>query len=123
MKNNFNLIKNPTFDNYFELANFYKKNDFFKEAVKYYSLALENIDENHDLVPKILDRRGTSYERIGEWDKAEKDLTESLRILPDQPYVLNYLAYSWIEKKINIDKALEMLKKAMLLKKNDVLKI
>ena len=82
-------------------------------------MTLKNLKEDHFLIPKILDRRGTSYERIGEWDKAEKDLTESLRILPDQPYVLNYLAYSWIEKKINIDKALEMLKKAMLLKKND----
>jgi lipoprotein NlpI len=54
------------------------------------------------LIPKILDRRGTSYERIGDWDNAEKDLTESLAILPDQPYVLNYLAYSWTEKKTNL---------------------
>jgi len=46
-------------------------------------------------------------------------LKQSLKILPEQPYVLNYLAYSWIEKKINIDKALKMLKKATELKKND----
>ena len=56
---------------------------------------------------------------LGEWDKAEEDLTESLRILPDQPHVLNYLAYSWIDKGININKALEMLKKAVTLRKND----
>ena len=43
----------------------------------------------------------------------------SLDISPDQAYVLNYLAYSWIEKKINIDKALKMLIKASELRKND----
>ena len=52
-------------------------------------------------------------------DKAEKDLAHSLRILPEQPHVLNYLAYSWIEKRINIEKGLEMLKRATELKKND----
>tara|TARA_Y100000590_G_scaffold419091_1_gene520532 strand:+ start:701 stop:2401 length:1701 start_codon:yes stop_codon:yes gene_type:complete len=115
----FKKIKNPNFEHYYDLANFYKDNEFYKESIEYYSLALKNIKKNHSLVPKILDRRGTSYERIGEWDKAEKDLNESLKILPDQPYVLNYLAYSWIEKKINIDEALEMLTKAMKLKEND----
>ena len=54
-------------------------------------------------------RRGTCYERLNIWDKAEIDLTESLAILPNQPFVLNYLAYSWTEKKINIKAALEML--------------
>tara|TARA_Y100000590_G_scaffold397066_1_gene478330 strand:+ start:1651 stop:3372 length:1722 start_codon:yes stop_codon:yes gene_type:complete len=119
LKNNFDLIKKPSFEKYYELANFYKKYDFFKEAVKYYSFALENIDENHDLIPKILDRRGTSYERMGDWDNAEVDLLKSLEILPDQPYVLNYLAYSWTEKEIHIDRAVEMLNEAMKLQVND----
>ena len=112
-------LKNPDFEKYFEIANFYKENERFEKSIEYYSLALKKINNNHHLVPKILDRRGTSYERIGEWDKAEKDLEESLRILPDQPHVLNYLAYSWVEKRINLDKSLEMLKKANNLKKND----
>ena len=99
--------------------NFYKDNEYYKKSIKYYSLTLKKIKEDHYLFPKILDRRGTSYERIGDWNKAEKDLTESLRILPDQPYVLNYLAYSWIEKRINIDKALVMLKRATILSEND----
>ena len=119
LENEFNLLKKHNFEHYYELANFYKDNEYFKESIKYYSLALQNIKQNHDLVPKILDRRGTSYERLGEWIKAEKDLTESLKISPDQPYVLNYLAYSWIEKGVNLDKALEMLKRATDLRKND----
>tara|TARA_B100001123_G_scaffold279829_1_gene311724 strand:+ start:1603 stop:3321 length:1719 start_codon:yes stop_codon:yes gene_type:complete len=119
LKKDFNSIKNPSFFHYYELANFYKDNEYFKDSIKYYSLALKNINLDHHLVPKILDRRGTSYERIGEWEKAEKDLTNSLEILPDEPYVLNYLAYSWIEKRINLEKSLEMLKRATNLKKND----
>ena len=46
------------------------------------------------------------------WEEAEKDLKKSLKIIPDQPFVLNYLAYSWLERKINISEAMEMLKKA-----------
>ena len=46
-------------------------------------------------------------------------MIESLKILPDQAHVLNYLAYSWIDKGINLDKGLEMLKKAIEIRKND----
>ena len=119
LEKEFNLLSDPNFEHYYELANFYKDNEYYEESIKYYFLVLKNIKTDHYLVPQILDRRGTSYERIGDWEKAEKDLKESLRIEPDQPHVLNYLAYSWIEKGINIDKALEMLKRATKLKKND----
>ena len=115
----FRKIKNPNFEHYYELANFFKDNKNYKKSVKYYSLALENIEKEHPLIPKILERRGTSFERLGKWDEAEEDLLESLKILPDQPYVLNYLAYTWVEKKINIEKSLDMLLKANNLRKND----
>ena len=119
LKKEFNLISNPNFEHYFELANFYKDNDYYKESIKYYSLALNKISSDHILVPKILDRRGTSYERLGDWDNAEKDLLKSLEILPDQAHVLNYLAYSWVDKGINLDKGLKMLKKANEMRKGD----
>ncbi len=115
----FNSLKKPNYEKYYDLANFYKDNEYFKKSIKYYSLTLKKIKNNHSLIPKILDRRGTSYERVGDWNKAEKDLKKSLELVPDDPYVLNYLAYSWIEKKINIDQALKMLKRATELKKND----
>jgi len=119
LKKDFNSLSDPNFEHYYELANFYKDNEYYKESIKYYSLALETIKKDHFLVPKILDRRGTSFERLGDWDNAEKDLIESLKILPDQAHVINYLAYSWIDKGINLDKGLEMLKKAVELKEND----
>ena len=119
LQKEFNLLSNPNFEHYYELANFYKDNEYYEKSIKYYSLTLKNIKEDHFLIPKILDRRGTSYERLDDWKNAEKDLTESLRILSDQAHVLNYLAYSWIDKGINLDKGLEMLKKASELKKGD----
>ena len=101
------------------MANFYKDNEYYKESIKYYTLVLKEIKKDHFLVPKILDRRGTSFERLGDWKNAESDLIESLEILPDQAHVLNYLAYTWIDKGINLDRGLEMLKKAVKLREND----
>ena len=71
------------------------------------------------MYPEATDGRGVAYERIGEWDKAEKDLLESLNADPNQAYVINYLAYSWIEKGIKIKESLNMLEKANKIKSND----
>ena len=56
--------------------------------------------------------RGICYERINNWKSAEKDLLKSLDINSESPQVLNYLAYSWIEKNIFLNKSLKMLKMA-----------
>ena len=66
-----------------------------------------------------MDGRGVAHERIGEWNKAEKDLLSSLDASPNQAYVINYLAYSWIEQGIKIEQSLKMLEKANNLKSND----
>ena len=68
---------------------------------------------------KATDGRGIAFERIGEWDKAEKDLLASLEADPEQAYVINYLAYSWIEQGKKIKKSLDMLEKANKLRLND----
>ena len=119
LERNFNLISNPTFSHYYEMANFYKDNQYYEKSIIYYSLALKKINTEHFLVSKILDRRGTSYERLGDWENAEKDLLESLRIKPDDAHVMNYLAYSWIDKGINLDKGLKMLIRANSIREND----
>ena len=119
LEKEFNSLSNPNFEHYYELANFYKDNEYYEKSIKYYSLTLKEIKKDHFLVPKILDRRGTSFERLGDWENAEKDLIESLKILPDQAHVLNYLAYTWIDKGINLNEGLEMLKKANQIRKED----
>ena len=119
LETDFKSLSHVNFQHYYEIANFFKDNELFEKSIKYYSLALKEINKDHYLYPKILDRRGTSYERLNIWDKAEKDLLESLEISPDQPHVLNYLAYSWVVKEINMDQSIEMLKKAVKLRNND----
>ena len=103
----------------FDFAQFLKNNEKFQEAIFHYTAVLKNIKSKHPLYPKATDGRGVAYERIGNWDKAEKDLLTSLSADPDQAYVINYLAYSWIEKGIKIEKSLNMLEKANKLKSND----
>ena len=67
----------------------------------------------------LLYRRGGSYERIGKHDKADEDLLYSLKINPEDAYVLNYLAYSWLERNYKISEAIQMLEKAYSSKSND----
>ena len=103
----------------FDYAEFLKNNEEFKKSIDYYSKILNMIGKDHPLYPEVTDGRGVSYERIGEWDMAEKDLLASLKAKPDQAYVINYLAYSWIEQGIKIKKSLSMLEKANEIKSND----
>ncbi len=57
--------------------------------------------------------RGIAYERAKQWPKAEADFLEALKLNPDQPQVLNYLGYSWIDQDMNLEPALEMIEKAV----------
>ena len=55
LEDEFNLLSHPNFEHYYELANFYKENEYYKESIKYYSLALNEIEKDHVLFPKLLD--------------------------------------------------------------------
>ncbi len=103
----------------FDYAKFLKNNDQYEDSIKLYTEIIQKIDKNHPLYPKVMDGRGVSYERLGKWKEAENDLLSSLEVSPDQAYVINYLAYSWIEKGIKIEKSLKMLEKANNLRSND----
>ena len=108
----FKKIKEPNNKMIFDLANFYKRSKDYKTAIKYYSKVIENFSENSEIKSDLLYRRGGSYERSGDFFNADKDLLESLSINPDDAYVLNYLAYSWLERDYKIEEAMEMLKTA-----------
>ena len=70
------------------------------------------IDDNSEIKSDVLYRRGASYERIGKYKEADQDLFHSLEINPDDAYVLNYLAYSWLERNYKINEAIDMLETA-----------
>ncbi len=103
----------------FDYAEFLKNNEQFKDAIIYYTKILNQINKNHPLYPDVKDGRGIAYERTDQWEKAEKDLLDSLDVSPNQAYVINYLAYSWIEQGVKIEESLKMLEKANDLKSND----
>jgi tetratricopeptide (TPR) repeat protein len=57
--------------------------------------------------------RGICEERTKEWGKAEADMKKALELQPDQPHVLNYLGYSWIDQGVNLDEGMKMIKRAV----------
>jgi tetratricopeptide (TPR) repeat protein len=116
---NFKKIKNPSIQIIFDVANFNKNAKKYKEAIKYYDQIIQKIDINSQLYSEILYRRGGSYERLGDYVKSDQDLLRSLEVNPGDAYVLNYLAYSWLEREYKIDLSLQMLEKAYAKKSND----
>ena len=115
----FNKIDNPSKKILFDIANFYKNSKRYEEAIKYYSKIINSLNDLSEVKSDLLYRRGGSYERMGKYDKADKDLLHALKINPEDAYVLNYLAYSWLERDYKIREAIEMLEKAYSSKKND----
>ncbi len=63
--------------------------------------------------------RGICYERSKQWPKAEADFKKALELYPDQPLVLNYLGYSWVDQGMNLEEAFKMLRRAVELRPND----
>jgi tetratricopeptide (TPR) repeat protein len=119
LKKSFKEIIDPNIYEIFDFAEFLKNNERFEESIEYYSKVLNLIGSKDPLYSKVMDSRGVAYERTNQWEKAEIDLLNSLKASPNNAYAINYLAYSWIEKGVNIQKSLEMLKEANNLKPND----
>ena len=119
IKVKFNQIDNPNLKMIFDVANFYKNSKNYEKAIEYYSQIIETLDDQSELKADLFYRRGGSYERLGDYKKADEDLLNSLQINPDDAYVLNYLAYSWLERDYKIDESMEMLKRAYESKSND----
>lgn len=103
-----------------QIGDIYRSQDDFKGALKAYNDAYALLGNN--ITAKYWDlsfARGMTNERLKNWAQAEKDLQTALLFEPDQPYVLNYLGYSWADQGINLDKAAEMIEKAVRLKPDD----
>ncbi|HEX2113251.1 MAG TPA: tetratricopeptide repeat protein [Alphaproteobacteria bacterium] len=87
-------------------------------AARAYSSALERLPAITPRHWSLYYARGIAYERSKQWPRAEADLLKALELQPEQPDVLNYLAYSWVEQGINQDRALQMLERAVQLRPN-----
>ena len=115
----FNSTSKSSVKMLYDMANIYKRFEKYEEAIKYYSLLLTKVKKDSYAYSRILYRRGSSFERKGDYEKADKDLLYSLKIFPGDPYTMNYLAYSWLERNYKVNQAIEMLQRAYKKKEND----
>jgi len=102
------------------IGDIHRGEERYVQALKNYDRAAREIG---DTIPAeywyLLYSRGMTYERLGEWKKAEVDLKAAMAYQPDQPYLLNYLAYGWADRGINLDDAITLLKRATELRPDD----
>ncbi|MDA7577240.1 tetratricopeptide repeat protein, partial [Candidatus Pelagibacter sp.] len=115
----FNKINNPNLKMIFDIANFYKNAKKYEKAIEYYTQIILSLIDDSVIKSDLFYRRGGSYERLGSYKKSDEDLLYSLKINPEDAYVLNYLAYSWLERDYKIDEAFQMLEKAYAIRNND----
>ena len=114
------LIEKDNFKVQMTLGDHFRYKSDWKNAQKTYSKILKN--DKYILDPNIWNtyyRRGISYERDKQWDLAERDFMQALELNTNQPDVLNYLGYSWIDNDINMLKAKIMIELALEQKPDD----
>jgi len=95
------------------LGNLLRSKERFAEAAVAYNKMIERIGEIKPHHWTLFYYRGIAEERSNQWNLAEADFKKALELDADQPYVLNYLAYTWVTRKENLDQALQMLAKAV----------
>ena len=114
------LKENPAhYDANVTLGNIQRSHEKWQDAIVSYSSALDVLPEIKQKHWLLLYFRGIAYERAKKWELAEPDFLKALDLTPEQPAVLNYLGYSWIEKGLNLKKAIGMVAKAVELRPND----
>src|SRR3974390_1813910 len=95
------------------LGNVLRSHKKFTECVDAYSRGVATLTQPDKSNWMLFYFRGICYERSHQWPKAEADLKKALELFPDQPHVLNYLGYSWIDQGMNLDEGMAMINKAV----------
>ncbi len=104
---------------FINLGDILRGQERFLDAVNAYDTAYKRIESLKPRHWTLLYARGISLEQSNQWHKAEIDLLSALELKPEQPYVLNYLGYSWIDQGLYLDRAQAMIIKAASLRPND----
>lgn len=100
------------------LGDFYRRQEQYDKALGAYDQVLGSAEKTEKMW-SVFYARGMSLERLNDWTRAEKDLLTALEFQPDNPMILNFIGYSWAEKGINLDKALEFTKRAADMRPDD----
>ena len=91
----------------------------FEDAAQTYGKAIDLVGKPDRSNWTLFYFRGICFERIKQWPKAEADFKTALELFPDQPLVLNYLGYTWVDQGVNLDEAFKMLRRAVDLRPTD----
>jgi tetratricopeptide (TPR) repeat protein len=95
------------------LGDMLRREERYDEAAQAYTRAIDLVDEIDQRHWVLLYTRAIALERVGDWERAEPEFRRVLEFVPDEPQVLNYLGYSLIEQRRNLDEALDMIERAV----------
>jgi Flp pilus assembly protein TadD len=101
------------------LAGVQRSAKMYQEAASTYTNAISAVGIPNRDDWTLFYFRGICFERAKEWPKAEDDFKKALELFPDQPLVMNYLGYSWVDQGVNLEEAFKMLRRAVELRPND----
>ncbi len=104
---------------YLALGGVHASRKDFAAAAKVYDRATARLAEPGPEHWNVFYQRGIAYERLKQWAKAEPNFKKALALRPEQPQVLNYLGYSWVDMGLNLEEALKMIARAVELRPND----
>lgn len=101
------------------IGDLHRRRENFIQAIAAYDEALAAIGEPDADDWAVVYARGMSLERANDWDRAEKDLLLALTFQPDNPMILNYIGYTWVDKGVNLEKAVDFIRRAVALRPDD----
>jgi Flp pilus assembly protein TadD len=108
------ITDNPAdLDAIMALGNILRGRKSFDECAQVYGKGIATIAKPEKPNWLIYYFRGICNERAKQWPAAEQDFKVALELFPDQPHVLNYLGYSWIDQGINLDEGMRMIRRAV----------
>jgi tetratricopeptide (TPR) repeat protein len=102
-----------------QLGNLLRRDEEYEGAESAYSRAIDRLGTPEREDWTLFYARGIAYERTKQWPKAEADFLRALELEPEQPFVLNYLGYSWVDQGMRLDEARDMLDRAVALRPDD----
>lgn len=104
---------------YDALGSIMRSRQRYEEAEAAYTKAIEQVKDAQGRHWSLFYARGVCRERLKNWSAAEADLKMALKLNPDQPLILNYLGYSWVDQGLNLKEAMDLIRKAVKLKPDD----
>jgi len=108
------VAERPTdIDAIMALGNIQRGRKAFEECADVYGKGIATIEKPERPNWLIYYFRGICFERAKKWERAEEDLKTALKLYPDQPHVLNYLGYSWVDQGVHLDEGMRMIRRAV----------